>query len=248
MTPTRRVAAWAFVLSVATAHAGPPYLTDDPEPVPYQHGEGYVFSTLDRTRDGTQIQAPAFELNYGLVTNVQLHAVFPLQASFPRHGASSYGAGDTELGVKYRFLQEHDAYPMAGVFPLLELPSGDADRGLGNGRAWVKLPLWLQKSWGPEDHPWTTYGGGGFACNNAPGQRDYPFAGWLLQKELDSTLTLAGELFAQGRNADNGHAFLIANAGGSCRLAENTSLLFSAGHSLAGENHLIAYAGLYQTW
>ena len=245
---TQHIVSLALFLSAATVCAGPPFLTDDPEPVPYRHGEFYTFATLDRASSGTQVQAPAFEMNYGLVSNVQVHVVFPFLAAIPRNGPRAYGIGDTEFGIKYRFLQESDDCPMAGVFPMLEIPAGDADRGLGNGRAWVKLPLWLQKSWGPEDHPWTTYGGGGYACNTAPGQRNYPFAGWLLQKELGEVLTLGGELFAQGRTSDNGDACVIANAGGSCRLAESLDLLFSAGHSIAGANHLIAYAGLYRTW
>ena len=244
----RRSLALAVVLSARPVCAGPPFLTDDPEPVAYQHGEFYTFATLDRARDGTQAAAPAFELNYGFAPDLQAHAVVPFQTAMPRGGPRAYGIGDTELGVKYRFLQEHGACPMAGLFPMLELPTGDADRGLGNGRAWAKLPLWLQKSWGAEDHRWTTYGGGGFACNTAAGQRDYPFAGWLLQKELGGVLTLGGELFAQGRAAGDGRAFMIANAGGACRLAENLSLLFSAGRAIAAEKHLIGYAGLYGTW
>ena len=245
---TKHIAVPACLLLVAAACAGPPFLTDDPEPVPFQQGESYLFSTLDRSRDGAQLQAPAFEINYGFASNFQAHAVFPFTAALPRTGSRAYGAGDTELGVKYRFLQEGDACPMAGIFPMLELPTGDEDRGLGNGRAWVKLPLWLQKSWGPEGRQWATYGGGGYACNTAPGQRNYPFAGWLLQKELGEVLTLGGELFVQGRDAGNEGAFAIANAGGSCRLAENLSLLFSVGHTIAGARHLIGYAGLYRTW
>ena len=237
-----------MVLSVSPVCAGPPFLTDDPEPVAYGHGECYAFATLDRAMDGTQVQAPAFELNYGLAPNLQGHVVFPFLAAISKSGPRAYGVGDTELGVKYRFLQEHAAVPMAGIFPMLEVPTGNADRGLGNGRMWAKLPLWLQKSWGREDHRWTTYGGGGFAFNTAPGRRNYTFVGWLLQKELGGILTLGGEVFAQGRDADDGRAFVIANAGGSCRLAENLSLLFSAGHTIVGERHLVGYAGLYRTW
>ncbi|HNX51115.1 MAG TPA: hypothetical protein PKL08_13190 [Thermoanaerobaculaceae bacterium] len=32
------------------ASAGPPFLTDDPEPVATRHWEGYLFSTMDATR------------------------------------------------------------------------------------------------------------------------------------------------------------------------------------------------------
>jgi hypothetical protein len=124
------------------------------------------------------------------------------------------------------------------------LPAGDAARGLGNGRAWFELPLWLQKSRGP----WTTYGGGGAALNSAPGRRDYGFAGWLLQRDFGEQLTLGGEIFAQGRDADNDRGFIALNFGGSCKLTEHFSLLASAGHSVAGEAHTLWYFALGWTW
>src|ERR1035441_6337157 len=56
-----------------------------------------------------------------------------------------------------------------------EFPSGNADRGLGVGKTWYRMPLWLQKSWGPEEHQWTTYGGGGAAVVPQDGYKNYPF-------------------------------------------------------------------------
>ena len=46
--PLTLLAAMTSVVGV-TACAGPPFLTDDPEPVEYKHGEFYVFSILDAT-------------------------------------------------------------------------------------------------------------------------------------------------------------------------------------------------------
>ena len=46
---------------------------------------------------------------------------------------------------------------MIGTFTMFEIPTGSAARGLGVGKTWYKVPLWVQKSFGP----WTTYGGGG---------------------------------------------------------------------------------------
>ena len=57
--------------------------------------------------------------------------------TYGRTGA--YGLGDIEFGLKYRFIQETDHLPMVGVFPLLEIPTGDSDRGLGNGQAWWRF-------------------------------------------------------------------------------------------------------------
>ena len=155
-----------------------------------------------------------------------------------------WAAGDIEAGVKYRLVDESKRGPEIGVFPLLELPSGDQNKGLGNGRTWTKLPVWLQKSWGS----WTTYGGGGYAYNPAPGQRNYFFGGDLIQKSITPKLTLGGELFLQGADAVDGRSFVIANLGGQYNFTPDFSLLFSAGHSIQGERHQIYYVSLYRTW
>ena len=167
----------------------------------------------------------------------------PLAFNVPRGEAGTFGKGDMEFGIKYRFIQESNYLPMVGVFPLLEIPTGEVTRGLGNGRTWGKLPIWLQKSWGP----WTTYGGGGYAINSAPEQRNYYFGGWLLQRDFGEKLTLGGEIFAQGKSSEGIRSFAVFNLGGFFRITKNFQLLFSGGHSLAGGNHTIGYLGLYWT-
>ena len=52
--------------------AGPPFLTDDPEPVPFKHWEVYLFSTVDATRKSTNGTGPAFEFNVGALPNLQV--------------------------------------------------------------------------------------------------------------------------------------------------------------------------------
>jgi len=227
-----------------TALAGPPFQTDDPEPVDFHHFEAYVFSTLDRTPGASQEQLPAFEFNMGAAPNLQLHAVLPMTLASPASGPNEYGVGDTELGVKYRFLQERNGRPQVGIFPLLEAPTGDAGRGLGNGRAWARLPLWIQKSIGP----WTTYGGGGYNLNTAPGMRSAPFAGWLLQRDINKRWTLGGETYYQGASTKGGRSSNFLDGGGYYHLSEQFQILFMLGHTIAGERHLIGYLGLYRTW
>ena len=61
-----------------------------------------------------------------------------------------------------------------GIFPLVEIPTGDARRGLGAGYTQAFLPVWVQKDFGK----WTTYGGGGYWINPGPGNRNYWFFGW----------------------------------------------------------------------
>ena len=207
----------------ATVFAGPPFLTDDPEPVPFKHWEAYLFSTVDATRKSTNGTGPAFEFNVGALPNLQVHLIIPLAFDSPADAPNAYGLGDMEFGLKYRFIQETDYRPMVGVFPLLEIPTGNANRGLGNGRAWWRLPLWLQKSWGP----WTTYGGGGYAINPAPEQRNYYFGGWLLQRDFGERLTLGGEIFSQGKSSDDTRSFAVFNLGGFFKITPNFHLLFT---------------------
>jgi len=225
------------------AFGGPPFLTDDPEPVPFKHMEVYLFSTVDATHKDFNAVGPAFECNVGALPNLQLHLVVPFVYSSPKSGPNVYGLEDMELGFKYRFVQETDHQPQIAIFPMLEIPTGDVGRGLGNGQAWGKLPLWLQKSWGP----WTTYGGGGYAINHASGSRDYFFGGWLLQRDLSERLTLGGEVFGQEKSSSDTRSFVVCNLGGFFKFTPNFNLLFSGGQTLTGGRHTISYLGLYWT-
>lgn len=226
------------------AVAGPPFLTDDPVPVPLHHWEAYLFSTSDHGPGGTDIQGPAAEFNLGAAPQLQLHLVVPWAWSLPAGGRTGSGLGDVETGVKLRLLNETKRRPQVGIFPFVELPTGDAGRGLGNGRVWFRLPLWAEKSWGP----WTVDAGAGWVINHAAGQRDHAFGGALLQRELNEKLTLGGEVFSEGADTVDGRGSTVANVGGYLNFTPGFSLLFSGGHSIAGESHTIAYLGLYWTW
>lgn len=223
--------------------AGPPFLTDDPEPVDLYHWEFYVFGQGESTATANFISGPAFEFNYGIAPNTQLHLVTP-DASISTPGAGwASGYGDTELGVKYRFVEETDACPEVATFPLAELATGSAARGLGNGKTWYRLPLWLQKSWGP----WTVDGGGGVQLNSAPGERNQGFAGLLVQRDFGKYLTLGTEVFQQPADSTFGRATALANLGGYLKFTKNFNLLFSAGHSIAQQRYTVWYLGLYWT-
>ena len=232
------------VSGVGRVHAGPPFFTDDPAPVDYHHNEFYVFSTLDQSNGSDAIQGPAIEYNRGIAANTQFHVVLPFSYFSSATGGSAFGFGDVEFGIKYRFVDETGDRPQIGIFPMAELPSGSARRGLGNGSTWYRLPLWIQKSWGS----WTSYGGVGLDINHAPGMRDATFGGWLLQRTLGPRLTLGGEVFRQNALAIGTRGYTLLNLGGYYNFTPDFSLLFSAGHSVVGEQHAVAYLGLYWTW
>ena len=130
----RLLAVVVFRLSFPViAFAAPPYITDDPEPVEYQHWEVYLASLFTKQSDAWTSTAPHLEVDYGPLPNVQLELIAPLTFYAPSHGGTSYGYGDTELGIKYRFVQESDWIPQIATFPLMQVPTGSHARNLGSG-------------------------------------------------------------------------------------------------------------------
>lgn len=199
---------------------------------------------MDSTQPGKVGVLPGLEFNYGVAPDLQLHVVLPWAFSSPLGGPATAGFGDMSLGLKFRFIQETDSRPQVGIFPMVSLPTGTSTRGLGSGGSAVYIPIWVQKSVGP----WTTYGGGGYSINRTPGGCNYFSGGWLLQRNLGERLTLGAEVFAQGRSGDSTAGSTILNGGGQVNVSPHFSLLFSAGASVAGEHHRVAYLGLYWTW
>jgi hypothetical protein len=237
----------ALLTPLSPALAGPPFLTDDPEPVAYRHHELYISSQQLRTRDGSSGTLPHIEYNYGAAPNLQLHVIVPFAFNNPQQGPRQSGLGDIELGAKYRFMQETADTPMVGIFPLVELHTGNASLGLGNGAAQIYLPFWLQKRWGT----WQSYGGGGYWINNADYARNHWFFGWQLQKDLSGHLTLGAEIYRNTEQISGAGASAGFNLGGYYNFDEHNHLLISAGRGLTNAdatNRFSSYAGYQWTW
>jgi hypothetical protein len=237
-------ALFIFILMSPPAWAGPPFMTDDPEPVELHHWEVYIASAFSHGGGDTFFTAPHVEVNYGILPETQLHMIVPMAYSSSHELGAHYGFSDMELGVKYRFLHESEFIPQAGVFPLVELPTGDSEKGLGEGHVRVFIPVWLQKSLGP----WTTYGGGGWWYHPGPGNRDYWFGGWLLQRDLSKSLTLGAEIFGSTSPAQDQGGSYSFNAGAIINLSEEHHILISAGRDIHGPNILTAYAAFQWTF
>ena len=238
-----RLAAVTLFLA-GTAYAGPPFVTDDPEPVELHHWEIYLATQQYHSADGWSGTSPHVEVNYGAAPDLQLHVIAPLAYDKPSSGRSYFGYGDTELGFKYRFVHETDSLPQIGIFPLVELPTGNHGDNLGNGKTQVFLPVWIQKAFGD----WTTYGGGGYWINPGEGNRDYWYAGWQVQRKITEAFAAGVEI--QYRTADtvDGRQSVALNAGGIWDLSETYHILFSAGHTVQGRSEFQGYLALQITF
>jgi hypothetical protein len=220
-----------FGLWARVAYGGPPFVTDDPEPVDYQHWEVYFASEESKIGGDWSGTAPHLEVNYGAVPDLQLHLIAPLVYDSPPAGAGHYGPGDIELGAKYRFIQETNGLPQVGTFPLLEVPAGSARNNLGNGHWQAFLPLWAQKSWGS----WTFYGGGGYGLNSFSAYHSWGFAGGVLQKQVGTNVLIGVEVYHQtDLETDFPNVGTAFNVGSVIDFGEHRHLLLSAGRSIDG--------------
>lgn len=237
---------------------GPPYQTDDPVPVDLGHYEFYVFGSMDGTPVLIGTSGPAFEFNWGAAPRLQLHGILPWGATVPLNraayapegqGPTTFGLIDTELGAKIAFVKEGKHVPQIGSFTMFEMPTGSYDRGLGVGKVWYKLPIWLQKNVGP----WTFDGGVGYEVVPQTDYRNFPYTGWLMKKKLNERLELGAEVFAhgsEGKAAPQTDASAMVDLGGYYHFKRNPNrqFLFCYGHSVAGQTENYAYVGLYWTW
>jgi hypothetical protein len=215
------------VLVGRTVLAGPPFLTDDPQPVDLKHWEFYLASQWSVAGHSASGTLPHMEVNYGALPELQLHVIVPATLAWQSGQPVEYGLGDIELGAKYRFVQEGKWRPQIGTFPLVLPPTGSAGRGLGTGTTQVLLPIWIQKSFGP----WMTYGGGGvhFASKD-----DDIVAGWLLQRRLSGKVTLGAETYFTFPLNDN-PTELQVNLGLIVDFSDKHHLLASAGPAFGGD-------------
>lgn len=235
------------LLFFRNACADSPYLTDDPETVEPGHYELYIASQETKTENGRSGTLPHVEFNYGLMPDVQLHVLIPMSFNQPPGGQHTYGLGDAEIGIKYRFVQETDSLPMVGIYPILVSSSGDAAKNLGNGGTQLFLPVWLQKRWGD----WQSNAGVGYWINHAPDAENHWYSGWQLQRDLSEQWTLGGELFhlteqQRGQGASTGF-----NLGATYNVDAHNHLMFSAGRALVNANRtnqFSSYVAYQWTW
>jgi hypothetical protein len=237
---------------------GPPFQIDDPVPVEFQNYEFYIFGSADGTPAEMDSSGPAFEFNWGAITRVQLHVIAPWGTINPSNnpiyapggaGPSAFGYIDMETGAKIAFIKESKYIPQIGTFTMFEVPTGSYARGLGVGKVWYKVPLWLQKN----IRNWLLDGGAGETVLPQTQYRNFPYGGFLLKYKFGERLEVGGEIFshgAEGYATPQTQASTMIDLGGYYHLKNHPGeqFLFCYGHSVAGQTEQYAYVGMYWTW
>lgn len=139
----------------ATGQAQQPFVTDDAD-VTAKGKFHFEFSNEFDWLQGDSFpnirqNTADFELAYGLFENVEIAIESPLITIYNDRRAglrSVSGIGDTNVSLKYNFLQERQKSrrPALAIGLNLELPTGDKNRQLGSGLADFYMNGILQKS------------------------------------------------------------------------------------------------------
>jgi hypothetical protein len=210
---------------LSAAHAGPPFLTDDPDPTDYQQYEIYLYS-LGVVDGGANTGTPlGVEVNYGALPDLQISAALPAGFTGPARTQATFGITDAEFGLKYRFIEEDEAgwRPQVSFYPAIQVALGGS--GDGDQATHEFIPLWAQKSFGS----WTTFGGAGYRINPGPEGRNSWFVGWGALRRVSESLQLGAEIYHETAEALEEKANSGANIGAIFDFNGRYHLVGSAG-------------------
>lgn len=239
-----------FLVSCAAqacfAQGGPPLATDDPGTPGNKQWEINVALTLERLGSETDLEAPSLDFNYGAGDHLQLNLELPYAVqtsdSFTRSGA-----GNSRVGVKWRFLDEASHGIAVSTYPHLTLnnPTASVRRGLADDGWQMFLPIELSKTFGKFE----LNGEAGY--NIQQHRRDELWlglaAGFLASKRVELLTelhTIESRYFAGNES--------VFDFGSRIRLTKFNTLLFAAGRSLPGSTdgqpRFFMYSGLQFTF
>jgi hypothetical protein len=214
-------AAW---LAAGAARAGPPYVTDDPQPTDPGHWEIYDFADGVHT-PGATVGEAGLDLNYGAAKDIQLTLVLP--ASFVAGETFDVGGGDIEAATKFKLLHQDGFGLDLAFFPRVFIPTSGGQ--FGSERVNLLLPVWAEKDFGK----WQVFGGGGYQVNPGPGQRGFWTGGLVVARDVTDHLNLGAEIYAQSASAVDARPFAGVNFGAAWRLTRHWSLLAASGPGIA---------------
>lgn len=221
----RHVVAASLVLLASPAFAGPPYVTDDPQPTDLGKYEIYLFAGGSSAMDGSG-GAGGVDFNYGAAPDLQLTAVLPIAWDNPNGGPAAANLGNIELAAKYKFLHQEDFGVDVAFFPRVFLPAGS--QAVGERHVSLLLPLWIGRSWGN----WSTFGGGGCTLNHGGGSRNFCQLGWTVTNQITPQLQVGAEIDHQTADSIGGRASTGVGLGAVYDLNENFHLLASVGRGV----------------
>jgi hypothetical protein len=199
-----------------------------------QHFAITIAGQYTRRNVETAGAAPSLDIGYTVNPDLYLHFYQPYAFDRLTGGKTNFGLGDTEIGVRYRFIQPDDNGWRPGVvfYPLVDFPTGDVNKNLGTGSTHFFLPLWFGKIVGL----YTVYGGGGYWYNRGHGYKDWFYFDAGTQRRMTDDLRLGIDIFHATSSRTGIKETTGINIGGAYDVTANHHILFSAGRAIQNVN------------
>ena len=139
-----------FASSAAFAQGGPPMVTDDPGTPGNGHWEINIASLTSSNPDRTLVQAPYFDINYGLGERTQLKVETGWVFSSGQNASMRTGGDILLLGVKFRFLDEATSGVSISTYPQYQFHAfySKQDASLSTPENELFLPIEFSKTFG----------------------------------------------------------------------------------------------------
>lgn len=243
---SRTLRALIFLITLSNALLADEFILDSTDIIPYQSWWFTPYVNSVHTKNGSKVELPSIESKISIDPNANFRVILPaVLFSASKEASHHYGYGDPRFDTKFRFFNDiKESGYSAAIFPKFTFPVGSSKKGLGNGKWFVRLPLWIQKDWGN----WKVTIGAGYGINPAKHQFNFFYGGPLIRNQVTKKLLLGIEFLAQGATNLTNKKFLLCNVGGQYNFTPHYFLLFSAGHSIAGARRGVAYIGFGTTW
>jgi hypothetical protein len=225
----------------AWAQGGPPLVTDDPDTPPDGHWEINIAAIGSRSPALKQLSLPDADINYGWGDHIQLKIDTPWLLSESNGNAVQSGLGASELGVKWRFIDQETSGFSMSTYPQLTTNFAPSSyrRGITqSGKLWF-LPLEASTELG------------GFGLDGEVGryfstvEADAWAAGFIVAHGCPQQLQCLLEIRETLAPHD---AQTLLNLGATRKLSDSLALLFAVGHdfgrSSVDHQDLLFYLGV----
>jgi hypothetical protein len=231
------------------ARAGTPFLTDDPGFIA-SGWEVKLATIYDRNIGGTTVTAPVIDVNYTIVPHFKINLTVASRTLDPRGGRLVTGLADTDLKVKWRFLDENadSAVPALSIAPNVTIPTAGSKNGIGDGAWRVRLPVQAGKSFGK----FALFAEGGYQFALGRGASDAVIYGFGGQYAVTPSWSVGAELNGSKLTQSGNVAGLLANFGTSVQVNKALQIQASLGRTVReerlGGSQLLAQFFLQWQW
>lgn len=217
-----------LLLACADTHGGPPLITDDPGTPGNGRWEINIASTLEALSSGARIETALLDINYGLGEQIQLKYEVPWVLQDETRATAGDGFGNSEVGLKYRFLDDPQHRLSMSVYPQIVFNSSTLSNEQDQPSV-AELVLPVQLAWSTGLAVLNVEAGYG-RITHEENEWFYGLAGgWPVSEHVELVAEVHGVTTGDFEEDE-----MLINVGGVFQLRENVRLLFSAGRRIRG--------------